>query len=130
MTPLIERLEGLTGPCRETDADIWTLAEPELVKGLLKGVRAQKPYGDGELNSDLACVSYLRRHAPAYTSSLDAKLPNEDIQEMSRTFSHGYRCWQEFDNTRLRVCGQHPTSEAIARRIAALRAMEATNAQI
>lgn len=55
MQDLIERLEKATGPNRELDQDIWDMV------------------GSNE-DSSIADGARLIRHAPSYTSSLDAAL--------------------------------------------------------
>ncbi len=60
--------------------------------------------------------------APHYTTSIDAKLPGENIVEMSK-HDGVYRVWHadEYGEDGRQVKGEHKI-EAIARRIAALRA--------
>ena len=58
---------------------------------------------------------------PFFTSSLDAKLPNENIIFVSYTDVDGW-CARHYENTL--HYGHHLTSEASARRAAAMRAKE------
>lgn len=64
---LLSRLQGLTAPDREVDADIFQLlGGSEWDKAY---IRAQEPCG---CPHDLAVSTARERYSPAYTASLDA----------------------------------------------------------
>ena len=92
-------------------------------------------YPSVEYSDRLEIWTYKGEHVllPHYTTSIDAKLPWENIVEMAwhevvEGEPLGLVCaaWHETsDGSFIRTMGAHTTSEAIARRIAALKAQSA-----
>jgi len=107
MTALTDRL-ATSEPSREND---WLTH---------RGVRVRplSIYSDAEWKQ--LCRDYL----PHYTSSLDAKVPEENIIRVEYEPLFGMWCaYHLATKPRRKVfIGYHPTSEAIARRIAGLLA--------
>jgi len=113
---LLTRLQNATGPDRELDIDIhktlgWELAPPEA------GCTWWNEDGD-TFNGD----------TPLYTASIDAALPGENIERVSlhdlvegEPLGTIWEAWHRCEDGRL-VMGANRHSEALARRIAALRA--------
>jgi hypothetical protein len=114
MTGIIERLESATEGSRELDEAIYdAIGRP----------------GDDDPQE----YSFLHGDCPpAYSTSLDAALPGENIRDVrwqdayddegDAIGEHWVACHVS-DNGEV-YAGSHPTSEAIARRIASLRARE------
>lgn len=94
---IIERLEKATGPNREMDAAIAAAVHIKMLT-----------YQPGEWLTD-----------PPYTASLDAALTDEKIVGM--TFVDGWTA-VAVSKTGEQVSGHSKANEAIARRIAALKA--------
>lgn len=82
---------------------------------------------DYEIHSSLGLKS-LRSQVPHYTTSLDAKLPNEQIIEVKDLratvgWEKGFPEWSAYCLVPGKtVCVGHGHTEALARRIAALKA--------
>ena len=104
ITAIIARLEAATEGSWELDLEV----------GL-----ARRHLDNGEQPQQL----------PPYTTSLDAALPWENITFVQRyTFPPHWTAYHS-DADGSETSGRHPTSEAIARRIAALRARLAAPTQ-
>lgn len=118
MRNLIAKLEAATEGSRELDAEIWAL-EPCVEPDCLPDVKMrviERMLGGGD---DSEC--------PHYTTSLDAALPGEDIVFM-RLIHDGKGRWYEAQQSgSYSWTGKHK-SEALARRIAALKARMADDA--
>lgn len=68
---LAKRVEGLSGPCRETDALIWRHLAPNECSRVESFARAMCGKMDGEDRRRAVGVEAVVRNAPAYTASLD-----------------------------------------------------------
>ena len=137
---LIARLEAASEGTRELDAEIWMLQgffrelsekwqiptspKPTFVETWrTPGGRELSPFfEDGGIWDDRADVP------PHYTTSLDAKLPGENIVEMTwheviegEPLGEVCEAWHEDRDTGKRTLGQGNT-EPLARRVAALKA--------
>lgn len=124
MKELIEKLEKATGPDRELDeAIVRTLCPNAIIDFYCAG-------DDEKIVFHAEPLVENRGEVPHYTSSIDAALPGENIRSVSWEDAYDldgdvsgkhwvacHVCWNGDV-----YCGSHPTSEAIARRIAALRA--------
>jgi hypothetical protein len=115
---LIARLEAAAEGSRELDADIFEVAGGELYKRAR--VLAAEPCGA----PDDTVAKAARGYAPRYTTSIDAALPGEDIVFMRKVEDGQGRVWYEAQQSgSFGYTGKHK-SEAIARRIAALKARQ------
>jgi hypothetical protein len=120
VTGLIERLERATEGSQELDARIWYALH-----------RDEMPH-EGDYHFAPTVEDWLQHVAtgaflvPRYTESLDSALPDENIVQVKR-LTHGHPNgdqWQavNFDPTNHRSEGGMGSTEALARRAAALRA--------
>ena len=110
MTDLLARLESAPEGSRETDGDIaLSLGWKKRHKGW-----AHWTSPDGAEN----------QHVPFFSTSIDAKLPDEDIIEV-KFDGEFWWAWDSRSQTVEGAPGMAHT-EPLARRIAALRAREAT----
>ena len=120
---LIARLEKATGPVRELDVAIWAmLSDPKMYRRAAPGPR----YSDWESNSTGKWEPfYPALNAKYYTSSIDAKLPGED--QLYWEIEGQKIAWCAaafvFDPRKQLVGSGYAKTEAIARRIAALKAL-------
>lgn len=118
MQKLIDRLQNATGPDRKLDAAIHTEAVG------LDDYWSIHDRSDGSL-----CLRYYPgppgpeyHPLPRYTASIDAALPGETIVSMVRLGDgHPWKA-TAIDANGTQYGGESAVSEAIARRIAALRA--------
>ena len=107
---------------RELDAQIWESVNFRAALRCYWSAAAGKPVQLHSLpESGLGWLA-VKNNAPHYTTSIDAKLPGENIVELARIGRsyRFYRVWHVDEHDR-RFNGEHAV-EAIARRIAALRA--------
>lgn len=113
---LIAKLEKLTGPSREVDADIFIAITP----GVRKAGRIDRDGGVvGWWPRDTAYQG--AREVSRFTASIDAKLPGEDIVYMRR-ITDAAGSWYEVQQAgSYTYTGRHAI-EAVARRIARLKA--------
>ena len=128
LSDLIAKLEAAPEGSRELDAAIAVATFSE-------------PYGDDDLiyarqvdkDDDCAAGTFWRksrsgaslRTAPYFTTSLDAALPSENIVRVERVYGavvHEWRAWTVLEGEPHEGLGH---TEALARRIAALKARKA-----
>lgn len=115
---LIKKLEAAAEGSRELDAEIFLECDDY---GLEIQEHLKQPMAHYTREGWIACVAGQSAVTPHYTTSLDAKLPDENIIEMS---------WDEDDCSAWHITkdgtlseGRAPT-EALARRIAVLKGGE------
>lgn len=122
MKDLIERLEKAHGPDRELDYTIAEWLNPWLVE-----CDYRRLDGDNGWQTETPLVKGANNVAPAsaYTASLDAALPDERIVEMVHTIDNTWIAWAHVRKGET-VQGRSNANEAIARRIAALKARAAS----
>lgn len=102
---LIERIEAAPEGSREMDAEIARAAYPDLKQG-----------GDG-----LWYISGTHVRIEPYTTSIDARLPDENIVETKLKLSGKWIAMHARNGV---ACNGEGHTEALARRAAALRARE------
>lgn len=129
---LVQRLEGATEGSRDLDAQIevinWSLWSSFRA---IKFPRLEPDEVELAWSVDgVVSINGVEHEAPQYTTSLDAKLPWENIEQVAlhdvvegEPLGEVWEAWHVDPETRRRTMGAGWT-EAIARRVAALKARE------
>lgn len=130
MRDLIEKLEKLTGPDREIDYAILSLMDPSYFKWCVdKGKELNKRARDNGLPDRAeACRLDGFSGCLRYTASIDAALPTERIVSVVTIDLKRWTAVCLCADGHTQVSGEGNT-EALARRIAALKAREATQSK-
>lgn len=71
---LADRVETLTGPCRETDAEIWRACEYDTFVWWEAAERASFSRNSTEEHRQSVIAARAKAAAPRYTASLDAAM--------------------------------------------------------
>lgn len=106
---LLEKLEKAECGSRELDAEIWLLVDPAAADRNMDNALERLAGNDAPEGP----------YAPHYTTSIDARLPSEDIEIVQR-LSNGM--WWAHDSRLPEGVGMVGHTEPLARRIAALAA--------
>ena len=117
---LIRDLEGETEGSRELDANIWMTSVPGTTRKQWSYIH--KASGKECFIDETREASGALIVVPHYTTSLDAKVPGENIVEMNRDEDKWY-AWHESKLGKLFMGAAY--TEILARRIAGLRGIMA-----